>query len=65
MKREGEYHDLLSVERELKNQSLRYQLALKDGAVGSVIAEVVHKIAKLEEKIEKLRKEEELNLTYQ
>ena len=65
MKREVEYHDLLSLERELKNQSFRYQLALKDGAVGSVIAEVVHKIAKLEEKIEKLRKEEELNLTYQ
>jgi hypothetical protein len=55
MKREIEYHDLLSLERELKNQSFRYQLALKDGAVGSVIAEVILKIAKLEEKIERLR----------
>jgi hypothetical protein len=65
MKREIEYHDLLSLERELKNQNFRYQLAIKDGAVGSVMAEVILKIAKLEEKIENLRKEEELNLTYQ
>jgi hypothetical protein len=64
MKREIEYHDLDSLERELRNQNFRYQLALKDGAVGSIIAEVVHKIAKLEEKIEKLRREEEPNLMY-
>ena len=65
MKREIEYHDLYSLERELRNQNFRYQLALKDGAVGSVIAEVILRIAKLEEKIEKLRSEEVVNLSYQ
>ena len=65
MRREIEYHDLVSLERELRNQKVRYQLAIKDGAVGSVISEVIVKIAKLEEKIQKLRQEEELNLTFQ
>jgi len=65
MKREIEYHDLYSLERELRNQNFRYQLALKDGAVGSVITEVILKIATLEEKIKKLKREEELNVSFQ
>ena len=65
MRREIEYHDLVSLERELRNQRVRYQLAIKDGAVGSVMSEVILRIAKLEEKIQKLREEEEMNLTFQ
>ena len=64
MKREIEYHDLVSLERELRNQNVRYQLAIKDGAVGSVISEVILKIAKLEEKIRALKQEESLQLAY-
>ena len=64
MKREIEYHDLVSLERELRNQNVRYQLAIKDGAVGSVVSEVILKIAKLEEKIQALKQEEKLHLAY-
>ena len=64
MKREIEYYDLVSLERELRNQNVRYQLAIKDGAVGSVISEVILRIAKLEEKIQNIRQEAELKLAY-
>ena len=57
MKRENESLDLKSLERELTTQTFRYQLALKDGAVDSIVAEVNYRIASLERKIQKLTQE--------
>ena len=57
MKRENESLDLKSLERELTTQTFRYQLALKDGAVDSIIKEVNYQIASLEKKIQKLTQE--------
>ena len=54
MKSEKETLDLTTLQRELKTQNFRYQLALKDGAVDSIIAEVIFRIASLEKRIQKL-----------
>ena len=62
MKRENQILDLRSLEIELRNQNFRYQLALKDGAVGSVVADVILRIASLEEKIQSLKREEQQEL---
>jgi hypothetical protein len=62
MKRETQILDLRSLEIELRNQNFRYQLALKDGAVGSVVADVILRIASLEEKIQSLKREEQQQL---
>jgi len=62
MKRENQILDLRSLEIELRNQNFRYQLALKDGAVGSVVADVILRIASLEEKIQSLKREEQQQL---
>ena len=55
MKRENEMLDIKSLERELMTQSYRYQLALKDGAVDSIVAEVIRRISFLEERIQQLK----------
>jgi len=57
MKSEKESLDLTTLQRELNTQNFRYQLALKDGAVDSIIAEVIFRIASLEKKIQKLTQE--------
>src|SRR3954465_7925720 len=59
MKNNHEKVDIKSLERELTNQYVRYQLALKDGAVGSVLADVIGRIAQLEEKIRQVKGESE------
>jgi len=59
MKNNHEKVDIKSLERELTNQYVRYQLALKDGAVGSVVADVIGRIAQLEEKIRQVKGESE------
>jgi hypothetical protein len=55
MKKNHETADLKALERELTNQYVRYQLAIKDGAVGSVLADVIAKIAQLEEKVSQVK----------
>jgi hypothetical protein len=57
MKNNQEKVDIRFLERELTNQYVRYQLAIKDGAVGSVLADVIGKIAQLEEKIRQVKGE--------
>jgi hypothetical protein len=59
MKNNHEKVDIKSLERELTNQYVRYQLAIKDGAVGSVLADVLGRIAQLEEKIRQVKGESE------
>jgi hypothetical protein len=55
MKKEKEIRDVTMLERELTTQNVRYQLALKDGAVDSIVAETIRAIASLEEKIQEMR----------
>ena len=64
MRRIIENLDINSLERELNSQYFRYQLAIKDGALDSIITEVISRIAELEEKIEKLRDPREVPLAY-
>jgi hypothetical protein len=64
MRRIKEYQDITSLERELNSQQFRYHLAIKDGALDSIVAEVISKIAELEEKIEELRITREMPLEY-
>ena len=64
MRRIIENLDIKSLERELSSQYFRYQLAIKDGALDSIIAEVISRIAELEDKIEKLRNTREMPLAY-
>jgi len=59
MRRVIENQDIRSLERELKSQYVRYQLAIKDGALDSIVAEVISRIAQLEGKIETMKKENE------
>jgi hypothetical protein len=64
MRRMIENLDLNSLERELRAQHFRHQLAIKDGALDSIVAEVISRIAELEDKIEKLRNTREMPLAY-
>ena len=64
MKRENEKPDLNVLERELLNLHYRYQLAIKDGAVESILADVYFRIAYLEEKIQNLKNELHSELSY-
>ena len=64
MRRIVENLDIKSLERELNSQHFRYQLAIKDGALDSIVAEVISRIAELEDKIEKLRSPREMPLAY-
>ena len=64
MKREVESRDIKTLERELLNLNFRYQLAIKDGAVDSVMSEVIFRIAYLEERIQNLKIETAMELSY-
>ena len=64
MKREVESRDIKTLERELLKQHFRYQLAIKDGAVDSVMSEVLFRIAYLEDRIQQLKNEKESELSY-
>jgi len=45
----------------LRKESYRYQLALKDGAVNSIVREVVNKISHLEEEL-RLKKTQQVQV---
>ena len=55
MDRQSRNREIESLEAQLKKESYRYQLALKDGAVTSIVREVANKITHLEEEL-KLKK---------
>ena len=55
MQRQNRNREIETLEAQLRKESYRYQLALKDGAVNSIVREVVNKISHLEEEL-KLKK---------
>ena len=55
MERQNRIREIETLEAQLRKESYRYQLALKDGAVNSIVREVVNKISHLEEEL-KLKK---------
>ena len=55
MERHSRNREIETLEAQLRKESYRYQLALKDGAVNSIVREVVNKISHLEEEL-KLKK---------
>ena len=55
MERLSRNREIETLEAQLRKESYRYQLALKDGAVNSIVREVVNKINHLEEEL-KLKK---------
>ena len=64
MRRANENQDIRALERELNVLQFRYHLAIKDGALDSIVAEVTSRIAELEEKIERLKKANEKTRFY-
>ncbi len=55
MKREKHDYEVKTLEAELRKESYRYQLALKDGAVTSIVTDIVKKISDLEEELKTRR----------
>ena len=55
MERQNRNREIETLEAQLRKESFRYQLALKDGAVNSIVREVVNRINHLEEEL-KLKK---------
>ena len=55
MERQNRIREIETLEAQLRKESYRYQLALKDGAVNSIVREVMNKISHLEEEL-KLKK---------
>jgi hypothetical protein len=55
MERQNRNREIETLEAQLRKESYRYQLALKDGAVNSIVREVVNRISHLEEEL-KLKK---------
>jgi hypothetical protein len=57
MERQNRKREIETLEAQLRKESYRYQLALKDGAVNSIVREVVNKINHLEEEL-KLKRDQ-------
>ena len=55
MERQTKNREIETLEAQLRKESYRYQLALKEGADSSIVREVINKISHLEEEL-KLRK---------
>jgi hypothetical protein len=51
MEREISDQEVATLEAELRKESYRYQLALKDGAVTSIVRDVIQKISSLEQEL--------------
>lgn len=64
MRRTNENQDIRALERELNALQFRYHLAIKDGALHSIVADVTSRIAELEEKIERLKNANEKPRSY-
>ncbi|HKP32057.1 MAG TPA: hypothetical protein VJT83_05000 [Chitinophagaceae bacterium] len=55
MEREKRDSKVETLEAELRKESYRYQLALKDGAVTSIVRDVIQRITFLEEELKERR----------
>jgi hypothetical protein len=55
MKMRNERPDIRQLEEELRNAHYRYKLALRDGAVDSIVREIVGRILWLEEELKERR----------
>jgi hypothetical protein len=55
MRHEETNREIDQIEAELRNAYYRYQLALKDGAVSSIVKEVIDRITDLERKLQTSR----------
>jgi len=51
MDRENRDYEVETLEAELRKESYRYQLALRDGAVTSIVRDVINKINSLQEEL--------------
>jgi len=61
MERLNRKREIETLEAQLRKESYRYQLALKDGAVNSIVREVVNKISHLEEEL-RLKKTQQVQV---
>lgn len=62
MEREKKDQEVETLEAELRKESYRYQLALKDGAVTSIIRDVIQKITSLEEELKERKSQKKAAL---
>mgnify|MGYP000100096396 CR=1 FL=1 len=62
MERERKDQDVETLEAELRKESYRYQLALKDGAVTSIVRDVIQKITLLEEELKERKSQKKAAL---
>ena len=61
MERLNRNREIETLEAQLRKESYRYQLALKDGAVNSIVREVVNRISHLEEEL-RLKKTQQVQV---
>ena len=61
MERLNRNREIETLEAQLRKESYRYQLALKDGAVNSIVREVINKISHLEEEL-RLKKTQQVQV---
>ena len=62
MERTNRNREIETLEAQLRKESYRYQLALKDGAVNSIVREVVNKINHLEEELKLKRNQVQIKV---
>jgi hypothetical protein len=62
MEREIRDQEVETLEAELRKESYRYQLALKDGAVTSIVRDVIQKITFLEEELKERKSQKKAAL---
>lgn len=62
IERERKDQDVETLEAELRKESYRYQLALKDGAVTSIVRDVIQKITLLEEELKERKSQKKAAL---
>jgi hypothetical protein len=61
MERLNRNREIETLEAQLRKESYRYQLALKDGAVNSIVREVINRISHLEEEL-RLKKTQQVQV---
>ena len=64
MERKNRNREIETLEAQLRKESYRYQLALKDGAVTSIVREVINKITYLEEELKQKRTQIQMPATH-
>ena len=64
MERKNRNREIETLEAQLRKESYRYQLALKDGAVTSIVREVINKITYLEEELKQKRTQVQMPATH-